>query len=126
MAISSDYLNYVLDQLSSLEELRSRRMFGGYGLYRGDVFFGIISKDALYFKVGAGNLADYQARGMRPFSPYADRPQVSLSYFEVPAEVLEDADECREWARRAIAAAMATGTRRPAPDGRGGPRVRCR
>ncbi len=110
MASSSDYLNYVMDQLSQLDELRSRRMFGGHGLYSGEVFFGIISNDTLYFKVGDGNRAEYQTRGMRPFSPYADRPRVSLSYFEVPPEVLEDGEECREWARRAIAAAIATRT----------------
>jgi len=105
MASSSDFLRYVLGQLSTVNDLRSRRMFGGYGLYSGEVFFGIISGDVLYFKVGDDNRADYAGRGMGQFRPYADRPQVSMSYFEVPAEVLEDAEECGAWARRSVAAA---------------------
>lgn len=111
MTVSADFSNYVSDQLSSLRDLRSQRMFGGVGLYCGDVFFGIISNDVLFFKVGDDNRADYAARGMQPFRPYAARPQVSMSYFEVPADVLEDGDECSAWARRSIAAASVTGRR---------------
>src|SRR5487761_2062864 len=121
MAISSDFLNYVLDQISTLRDLPSRRMFGGVGLYCEEVFFGIISSDVLYFKVGDDNRADYEVRGMQPFRPYVDRPQVSMSYFEVPVDILEDRDECGAWARRSVAAARVTGRRGPTR----APRRRC-
>ena len=44
MAVSRDYLQYVLEQLAGLGELRSRRMFGGAGLYCAEVFFAIVSR----------------------------------------------------------------------------------
>ncbi|MBI4602298.1 MAG: TfoX/Sxy family protein [Planctomycetes bacterium] len=44
------FLNFVLDQLGSLTGVRARAMFGGHGLYRGDVFFGIVFRGALYLK----------------------------------------------------------------------------
>jgi TfoX/Sxy family transcriptional regulator of competence genes len=30
-----------------------------------------------------------------------------MSYYEVPADVIEDADECVQWAMRAVAAGVA-------------------
>jgi hypothetical protein len=37
-----DFKNFVLDQLSDLHGVTCRAMFGGYGLYRHGMFFGII------------------------------------------------------------------------------------
>jgi DNA transformation protein len=108
MTISGEFLNYVLEQLSALRGVTSRRMFGAVGLYCEGVIFGLIASDVLYFKVGDGNRADYESRGMRPFRPFADKPGVSMSYFEVPAEVLEDREECAVWARRGVAVASVT------------------
>ncbi len=118
MVTSMEFLNYVLEQIAPLPDLRSRRMFGGVGLYCADVFFGIVSNDILYFKVAEDDRAGYEARGMRPFRPYSGRPQVRLTYFEVPADVLEDGDQCAAWARRAVAAAMVTRSERSARTGK--------
>jgi TfoX/Sxy family transcriptional regulator of competence genes len=43
---------------------------------------------------------------MAPFRPYADRPQLSMSYYEAPAEVLEDARQLAAWVRRSVAVAQ--------------------
>lgn len=102
MAVSSEFVAYALEQLSGLGGVTSRRMFGGVGVYRHGAFFALISQDVLYFKVGDHNRDDYVARGMGPFRPYADKPEWSMSYFEVPADVLEDPDECTAWARRSL------------------------
>jgi DNA transformation protein and related proteins len=107
VAVTNDYLQWVLEQLSGVGRLTTRRMFGAVGIYRGEVFFAIISSDVLYFKVGDANRADYERRGARQFHPYRDRPQLSMNYYEVPADILEDPEECALWAERAIAAAVA-------------------
>jgi len=108
MGGKNDYLHWVLEHLSGAGGVSFRRMFGAFGLYRGDVFFGIISGDALFFKVSAASRGDYESRGMARFRPYRDKPQVSMNYYEVPADVLEDADECVRWAMRAVAAGAAS------------------
>ena len=105
---SADFLAYVLEQLAGLEGVSSRRMFGGAGLYCEEYFFGLISDDVLYLRTDDSNRADYAARGAAQFRPYADRPQLSMNYYEAPAEVLEDAGELLTWARRAVAVAMKT------------------
>jgi DNA transformation protein len=108
MAVRSEYLQYVLEQLSGLPRVTSRRMFGGIGLYCDGLFFGLIDNDTLFFKVDDSNRPDYVARGMAAFRPFPDRPDQSMSYFEVPADALEDRDELTAWARKSVAAALAT------------------
>jgi DNA transformation protein len=113
MAVSEDYLTYVLGQLAGLEHVAWRRMFGGIGLYYQDRFFAIITGDTVYFKVSDANRGDYVSRGMHPFRPYPDKPmrrdpdtpRGSMAYYEVPADVLEDPEECVTWARRSVAVA---------------------
>lgn len=115
MAVSIGYLEYVLEQLSGLAGVTSRRMFGGIGLYCEGIFFGLIDDDALYFKVDDSNRPDYEARGMGRFRPYPDKPDVSMAYYEVPAEVLEDSDELAAWAGRSVAVAAASTKRKRTP-----------
>jgi len=122
LPVSSDYLAYVLEQLAGLAGLSARRMFGGVGLYCEELFFGLIDNDTLYLRVNDDNRADYTARGMSAFRPYADRPELSMSYYEAPADVLEDPAQLVSWARRSVAVAMAAAkparaakTAKPAP-----------
>ena len=105
MAVNDDYLRYVLEQLAGLGQVSARRMFGAVGLYHEDRFFAIIAGDTLYFKVNDANRGDYETRGMARFRPYPDKPQLSMTYYEVPADILEDADQCAAWARRSAAIA---------------------
>ena len=49
---------------------------------------------------------------MRPFRPFRDKPQWEMSYFEVPADVLEDAEAMTAWARKALRAALAAPPKR--------------
>lgn len=113
MPVSNNYLQYVLEQLSGLGRVDSQRMFGGVGLYRDGLFFGLISSDSLYLKADHSNREDYLRRGMGPFRPRRDKPGLQMAYYEVPADVLEDAEELVIWARRSLAVAVATRGRRP-------------
>ena len=105
MAVTDEYLQYVLEQLAGLKHVTTRRMFGAVGLYLDARFFALISGDTLYFKVNDSNRGDYEARGADQFRPYPNKPQLSMSYYAVPADTLEDADECVLWARKSVAAA---------------------
>jgi DNA transformation protein len=85
-------------------------MFGGIGLYSGERFFAIVAADELFFKVDDTNRAAYEAADSAPFRPVVDRP-VSMSYWRVPIEVLEDPAELGVWAKDAIRAATAAATK---------------
>ena len=101
---SASFERFVLDQLSDLGPVTSRKMFGGVGLYCGEVFFGIIARDELYLKVDDSTRDRYERAGMHPFKPYPDRP-TTMKYYGVPLEVLESSVELTRWAHDAVAAA---------------------
>ena len=105
----NDFAEYVTEDLLAGLGVSARAMFGGYGLYRDGVIFGIIADDTLYFKVGDSNRAQYEAAGSRPFSYGTARGKKAvMSYWEVPARVLEDRKTAAAWAEesRALSAAV--------------------
>ena len=101
MRVSDGFRAYVLEQLTGVDCVHARAMFGGVGLYAYDIFFGILAADTLYFKVDDSNRGAYEAAGMAAFAPYADK-RMTMPYYQVPASVLEDRSELAAWARTAI------------------------
>jgi DNA transformation protein len=114
MSVSDAYRDFVLEQLAPAGHVSPRAMFGGVGLYLEGLFFALIDDDTLYFKTDDSNRARYEQAGSKPFCPFPDRPEQSLGYWQVPADVLEDPDQLAAWAREAVAVALARRTRRPA------------
>jgi DNA transformation protein and related proteins len=103
MAVSDDFLNYVLDQLSGWGEVKARRMFGGAGLYREGKMFGLIADDVVFLKVNDSNRGDYIKAGSSPFNPYPDKAKSTvMSYYELPSTVLEDREKLAKWAQRSL------------------------
>ena len=101
MATKQDgFKDFVLDQLQELDGVEARRMFGGYGLYRDETFFGIVHKGKLFFKIDEATVGEYRKRKMKPFRP--NGKHTLKSYYQVPVEIIEDADALREWAVRAV------------------------
>jgi DNA transformation protein len=107
-----DFVEHVCDLLAPLGAVRTRAMFGGYGIYVDDVFCAIIANDTLYFKVDDGNRADYEALGYQPFKPFDDKPMV-MSYYEVPAEVMDRRDALAAWGAMALEAGRRAARTRP-------------
>jgi DNA transformation protein len=99
MAVSPEFRAFVEDQIGRVTRVRSRRMFGGVGLYSGELFFGIVDDDVLYFKVDDATRPRYEKRRMRAFNPMGTPMN---GYWQVPAGVLEDADELAPWVREAL------------------------
>jgi DNA transformation protein len=101
MAVSDEFVDYVMDQLSNWAEVSVRRMFGGAGLYREGRMFGLVADDVAYLKVDDSNRDDFLRAGSAPFEPYPEKIKSTvMSYFEIPADVLEDPDELARWAER--------------------------
>ncbi len=107
MARDTSFNTYVLEQLARLRGVTSRGMFGGFGLYRAGVMFGLISGDELYFKVGAANQADFEERQSHPFTYDGRGKTVRLPYWRVPDDILEDTDLIAVWATKSHAVAVA-------------------
>ena len=101
MAVNPSFREFVLDQLGRVAPaIRGRGMFGGVGIYSGELFFALIGGDALYFKVDDITRADFLAAGMGPFMPFGEGGEV-MQYYELPAD-LEEPDRLKPWAEKAI------------------------
>jgi DNA transformation protein and related proteins len=112
VSVSQGFRAFVLEQLArTTPRLRARSMFGGVGLYSGDLFFALMDDDVLYFKVDDTTRARFEKRGMGPFRPGGERGEV-MQYYEVPAEVMEDAEALAPWAAEAVEVAGRARARR--------------
>lgn len=105
MGVSEDYLTYALDQLRSVGDVAVRKMFGGVGLFLDGLMFALIADDVLYFKVDDSNRPDFEAASMCPFRP-REKKKMTMQYYEVPIDVLDDVDEVRLWANKAFEVAL--------------------
>lgn len=115
-----EFKHFVLDQLARVPALSSAPFFGGIGLRSGANFFGMILGGTLYFSTSPTTREEYQKLGSRCFSyTKKDGKVQNTKLFEVPAEVLDDADSLHTWATRAIAASSqkrktGSGAKKPA------------
>lgn len=118
------YLDHCRELLDSVGAVDIRRMFGGHGIYAGDVMFGLIARDTLYLRIDDEVRSAFEAAGARPFvyaSKSAGKP-VTMPYVTAPEEAMDDPAAMAPWAAHALAAARrARAAKRPAR-GAGSPR----
>tara|TARA_R110002167_G_scaffold272029_1_gene478540 strand:+ start:2452 stop:2802 length:351 start_codon:yes stop_codon:yes gene_type:complete len=101
MTRSRDYINFIRDQLSVWKTVDTKQMFGCVGLYADDLMFGIISKNTIYFKVDDSNKNSYIKAGSETLTLFKSNSPV-VSFYAVPAEILEDPSKCIEWANESL------------------------
>ena len=106
MSRRSEFVEFVTEQMSFIGGLRVRAMFGGYGVYQDDCIFAIIGDDRLYFKVDPITRAEFEAKGLSPFTYVARGKSVTMQYFEAPPEVFEEPETMRSWVQKAYGAAV--------------------
>jgi DNA transformation protein len=110
--VASGFVAYLLDLLvgdatEGLGRPSARPMFGAHGLYLGELMVGLIAADVLYLKTDASTRRAFEAAGSRPFEYQAgsrEKPVV-MSFFEAPADALEEAEALRPWLALAHGAA---------------------
>ncbi len=105
MPVSEEFKVFLADQLTGFDGVQFRRMFGGLGTFRDGLMFGLVADDVFYLKADDQNRPTFKANDMGPFTYERAGKPASLSYWEVPPEVLENSDELAEWAAGAWDAA---------------------
>ena len=102
--------------MGHISGITSRRMFGGYGIYKDKVFFGLIAEGILYFKVGASTQREYEKRNSKPFTYSRKNGKVvTMSYWEVPEEIMNGREHLEEWAEESVAI-ISTNKKHPSED----------
>jgi len=106
MAVTPGFASYCAELLASAGEVRTQRMFGGWGLYIDDLFVAIIAGDTLYLKVDEQTRSQFEAAGGHRFEYSARGKQNALGFWTVPAEAMDSPHLMRPWARLAMQAAL--------------------
>lgn len=86
---------FLTENLTGIEGITTKKMFGGHGVFHDGKMFGIVdSKGQIFFKADESSQAVYEAQGSHKHS--------RMPYFSLPESILEDRDKLVEWAQRSI------------------------
>ncbi len=99
MPISPEFVTKVTGQLTAARPVRTRKMFGGLGLYHEEVFFGVCDDDKTFFKVDDQTAEKYENQGM---GPWFMGGEINDNYREVPASVMDNPAELGNWIDGAV------------------------
>lgn len=98
---ATDICSDIVETLAQLGDIRSKKMFGGHGIFERGTMFALVNSEAeLFLKVSDTNRAQFEAAGSEQHG--------KMPYFAVPGDVLEDPDMLRDWAKISIKIAHST------------------
>ena len=108
MKVSAGFVDYLNDLFGALGVVRARPMFGGAGVYAGDLMFALLDHDeTIYLRADAETRAAFEAAGSQPFRyPLKTGEEMELGYWRIPEEALDSPESAAEWGRLAIEAAL--------------------
>ena len=114
MARQNEFVNYLLELLQAFGNVSAKALFGGHGIYRDGLIFGVVIDDTFYLKADEINRGQFDARGLAPFvyESKSKGKQVSLGYYQCPADALESAVLMAEWAGSGYGAALRAAARK--------------
>jgi DNA transformation protein len=106
MSSPADFAAYCTELLAPAGAVRSKRMFGGYGLYVDDVFVAIVVQDALYLKADEESRHQFETAGGHRFTYTRQGKPQGMAYWTVPAEAMDSPALMRPWVLLALQAAL--------------------
>lgn len=88
-----------------------RRMFGGEGLFRDGLMFGLVFDERIFLKTSEETRQRFIAEGCGPFIYQMKKGEgILTSYYELPDRLYDDPDDLADWARDAFAVARQSPT----------------
>jgi TfoX/Sxy family transcriptional regulator of competence genes len=91
MSTTTSQFEFIFDQLGFVSQLRSRKMFGEYGIYSGDKFFALVCNDSLFLKATPSLRSILIDDGVRPYIGASD------GYFHIPDTELEELEILKKY-----------------------------
>ena len=108
MAASAEFVSFIQDVMSGVGPVKTRKFFGGAGVYLDGLMFAMVFDDALYLKVDDTNRGAFEEEGCEPFVYQGKNKPITVNYWRVPDRLLEDEEEMAQWARAAFDVALST------------------
>jgi DNA transformation protein and related proteins len=107
MPMRPEFRDYLLELFERFGPIRIKAMFGGFGLYSGDIFFGLVADERVYLKVDDTTRGDFEAEGKTHFTFKLKSGDIgAMSYYEIPDRLYDDPDDLALWTRKAVDVAL--------------------
>ena len=85
----------LLEKLSPVTGISSKKMFGGHGIFHDGKMFGMVdSKGRCFLKTNDSNKHDYEELGAEKHS--------RMPYYLIPDAIINDNDKLLVWAQKSI------------------------
>jgi DNA transformation protein len=98
---------FVQELFGGMGPVSVRRMFGGAGIYAGDLMFALIDEDTIFIKADDELKAALAAEGSVAWTYTRDGKTREMGYWRLPESALDDPEVAADWGRRALAVAKA-------------------
>ncbi len=102
----NEYVDYLVELMTPIGGVSSKRMFGGAGIFKDGKMFALVADDVLYFKVDDENRAEFVPLGLGPFIYESKGKTTALGYFRCPDDALESPAVMASWASSGYGAAL--------------------
>ena len=112
--MNDQFREHLSDLLGPLGGVEIRKFFGGLGISRDGLMFGMVIRDQLYFHVDETTRPRYLAEGSVPFRYTTKVKEVVVeSFYSVPDALFDEPDDFVAWAKAALEAAAAKKRKKP-------------
>ena len=113
MVASTEFANFLREQLAPLGYVTTRRMFGKTGVFCDGVMFGMVTENIFYLRVDGGNRTSFKEAESFPSLSYVKNgTTIDLSFWRAPERLFDEHEELIAWARAALAAAHRVAAKR--------------
>lgn len=92
----SEFVSHLLDLLSPLGGVTAKRMFGGHGLFREGLMFGLVADGGFFLKTDAENRPDFEAKDLLPFRYESKDGKVTVMSYHLCPEMALDSPPPRD------------------------------
>ena len=100
------FVAHLLELLEPLGGVTAKRMFGGHGIFRNGIMFGLVADGAFYLKADDLNRPEFERLDLPPFRfENKDGRVTVMSYSLCPDNALDSPSAMAPWARSAVDAA---------------------
>jgi DNA transformation protein len=99
------FVAFAVELLGRVGAVRARAMFGGHGIYCGDLMIGLVDDDEVFLKTDAETRPRFEEAGCRQWVYSGGQKETRTSYFRPPDEAHESPEDMEPWGRLALDAA---------------------
>jgi DNA transformation protein len=98
------------DLFSAFGPITLRRFFGGEGICAGDIMFGMVFSERLYFKTDGETRKAFLAEGCKPFTFEKRGETIVTSWYALPDRLYDDPEDLARWTKLAYDVAIRSAT----------------